>query len=321
MTTLAQPAPETAFDRDSVLRILQEVLNSMIGQCGPICADTIIPHYLEAHDQTEEIDYLDIGFRLEARLGFRLTNEDWDFIIGWRLCKSREEWEARYAPFATFGRLADLIAQRASLGIVRPVTILGSTSLAAGAFRQIEAIVRQHEPNGAPFAPSTPILDRLKGESLRRVWIRCQIISGNRIPSLIEPTTTKALGAIFNGLFGAFLVLVAYGFLVWQLWRIIKLWFSSTLLAGILSCYASAVVLWLIPRVITGIEGRLRYSEFVLPKDIRTFRDLAELIAGDRGGWCAKCGYDLTGLIENRCPECGKNTHEPITPPKSSQPR
>jgi len=57
-----------------------------------------------------------------------------------------------------------------------------------------------------------------------------------------------------------------------------------------------------------------------LPNGISTFRDLAELISGDRGGWCEKCGYDLTGLTSDRCPECGMPTQAvPLRAPPSTK--
>jgi hypothetical protein len=74
------------------------------------------------------------------------------------------------------------------------------------------------------------------------------------------------------------------------------------------------VVIGLI-KLLSHFLGVFERKEAILPYDIRSFRDLAELIAGDRGGWCEKCGYDLTGLQNPRCPECGTEFKTALRPP------
>lgn len=66
-----------------------------------------------------------------------------------------------------------------------------------------------------------------------------------------------------------------------------------------------AFLLYFLNRGFWFVSRKLGHSMYLLPKQMETFRDLAELISGDRGGWCTKCDYDLTGLASDICPECG----------------
>lgn len=52
--------------------------------------------------------------------------------------------------------------------------------------------------------------------------------------------------------------------------------------------------------------GSLRFQFGHLPHGIETFGELADLVSGNRGGWCLNCGYDMTGIAAERCPECGR---------------
>ncbi len=47
-------------------------------------------------------------------------------------------------------------------------------------------------------------------------------------------------------------------------------------------------------------QSALRASFLECPYNVPVPRDLEDLVP-----YCPKCGYNLTGLTENRCPECG----------------
>lgn len=91
---------------------------------------------------------------------------------------------------------------------------------------------------------------------------------------------------------------------------------AISLLAGLIAvCF---MIAWLFVGLFGAIVYRIvdvtMFSERSLPHDVSTFGDLADLISGKRGGWCEHCGYDLTGLVDSRCPECGKDFRRPINP-------
>src|SRR5690606_8126937 len=117
-------------------------------------------------------------------------------LAGWSLCKSADDWEYRYASFFTFARLAELVAFRARLARVQPITVLSSTSLSAGAFRSIQGIARQIDPDIEPFRPGTKILDRLRGRKLDALWERVRLLAPRRIPPLHSRKAINKTGGV-----------------------------------------------------------------------------------------------------------------------------
>ncbi len=309
------PASSPIVSTDVALSVIQEVVNKVTGKSVPIARDTRMDRYFIELSGTDDLDYLDLSFKLDAKLGVKITKEDWAYLSGGTPKMSKEEWEAKYAEFFTFGRLADVVASRARLGIVRPVTILGSTSLSAGAFQSIERIAFSINPEIERFAPSTPILDRLSGSSLVIFWARVLTISGSHVPPLhktrlirfLESAYLFAVWTLVIGLVGGTggaILCAAFG--VHNPIGTTGLFTGWIGVLGAIGTGIFAVALHGFHRLIRALEPR----EVILPHDIRTFRDLAELISGDRGGWCTKCDYDLTGLTSDICPECGT----PISP-------
>ena len=111
MTTEPVSSNEPRVDSERVLRIIQECLNEMNKCSPPITSDTAVHAYFLQNMGHADLEYLDLEFRLYAKLGVRLTRGDWNFLSGSTFCKTIEEWEIKYAPLFTFGRLAELIAR------------------------------------------------------------------------------------------------------------------------------------------------------------------------------------------------------------------
>ncbi len=294
----------SASDATAVMDVLQKAVNGMTRKNAPIAREMRIDRYFVELRAASDLDLLVLGFTINDLIGVDLSIDDWKFLTGQDLCKSKEEWETKYAPMFTFGRLADLIASRAKLGTIRPATIMGATSLSAGAFKRIEMIAREIDKRIASFAPSTPILDRFRGRKLRQFWARLRALSGNRVPSMVSSKIDRALEWL-GGLSGILLCLFFYGIIAWELATLIGLSPASQVTSWWFVFAFPPVALFVSTRLLLLVVDRIRPPSSILPNGIETFRDLAMLVAGERGGWCEKCGYDLTGLTSARCPECG----------------
>lgn len=304
------PASSPIVSTDVVLIAIQEEVNKITTKSVPITRDTRMDRYFIEVSGEHDLDLLELSFRLDAKFGVRITNEDWSYLSGGTPTMSKEEWEAKYAEFFTFGRLADLVASRARIGPVKSVSIAGSSSASAGAFRAIEEMAKQIRPHIEPFAPSTRIADRFTDDDLTKVWGRIRVLSGNRAPPLESAAAKKLVDSIFHGLRGAFICLVLYGLLVWMCYRLIMKVPYINPVAPWIAGLSPVFLLYFLNRSFWFVSRKLGHSMYLLPNNLETFRDLAELISGDRGGWCTKCDYNLTGLTFGICPECGT----PINP-------
>lgn len=313
-------ADASATNAAAVLADLEPLVHECVRKKLPISAEARMDAYFQAAGDWDGLDLLDLGFRIERRFGVLLSDDDWQFLSGADRCKTTEEWELRYAPLFTFGRLAELIAARLQLGVVEPVTVLGVSSRSAGAFRKIESIVRDIDPSIRPFAPSTPILERLRGRTLENTWARLRVMSGNRVPPLpsgVGARWSKRLG----GAFGVCLVLLVAMTVAFKIVEGIAgagsnwvAWLLTMTMIGNLVVGVIGVVALVVSIVIRRLGRRLEGKSTLLPAQVQTFRDLAELLAGDRAGFCAQCEYELTGVQSDRCPECGTPIHSKLLP-------
>ena len=300
--------PDTSLRHDAIMRAIQEAANKITGRVVPITGEMRIDGYFDA-TSGDDFDLHDFANLLEYDLGISLHQKDWDFLSGQALTKSLEEWEEKYAPLFTFGRLADLIAARLPAGEVPAITILGAASKAAGAFRRIQRIAATVNPAVESFGPSTRIVERFRGRTLRRFWIEVRKLSINRIPPFNDARYKIAetmngskgvLGVLSAGLCLSLMIVALLGVRARMGW----------LTYGLAVAFFTLPSSFFIGFIALAIVNVLRFeTPASLPNDIETFRDLAELISGDRGGWCEKCGYDLTGLTSERCPECGAMVH------------
>lgn len=305
LTSDARSGQPRAFD------IIEAVLRESIG-----ITDRPSPHDRIDEFLTERLGELDLDFLSEplaTDFGISLSQDDWDFLSGWKICKDPKEWEMRFAPLFTFGRLADLIALRSEFGSTAPLTILGSTSRAAGAFRAIERIASESISRPLRFGPSTPILEQIRLAELPKFWSKVRAQRPTRIPRLDA-----------GGVFGfAEKFKSGNGLLIWLL-VCAGVVFGGGWMAGGPS-FVGATLFWMVGGVITLIFAWLpaplilyacdripalaqlyRRADRILPEDIETFSDLARLVAGEREGWCYRCGYNLTGVTSGNCPECGR---------------
>lgn len=177
---------------DAVLAELRPLIASQCGWDIPLTAETRIDEHIKS-TYLDEFDFSDFLPDIEKHFGISISKQDMTFLSGHGLCETTEEWEARYGPLYTYGRLAELIVARMKLADIprREVAIFGRASRSATTFRQIETLVNDIDASAKRFGPSTRIADRLSPRHLRQLWARLQIISGNRLPTLRMPIYSR----------------------------------------------------------------------------------------------------------------------------------
>jgi len=266
--------------------------------------DKWLSHFGELY---EEVDIVELGGCVEKQTGVSIDQKDWDYLSGLNLCKSPTEWEVCYAELFTFGRLAELIALRLKLPAVDTVTIFGQPSKCAGAYKAIQKVLETDHPDLEPIAPSTPVLDRFViHKDLLPVWAKFRVMSHGRLPEL----GFRSVGKWIDLLAAPVGCLVACGAAAGVMYLMRQLSFDLPIsVAG--AALAIAVLAWgmhLLQKLYDAYQRLTGRSAIGLPEDIETFGDIARIMSGERAGWCKECGYDLTGCLENRCPECGVAT-------------
>jgi len=252
----------------------------------------------------EELGYCEFEDVLRKHTGVRLDENDWSYLSGINHCKSMDEWEARYAASFTFERLVEFISRRLNLPTVDDVTILGRSCKSAGAFFAIQEVIKADWPTLQPVAPSTPIVQRFVViNDLISVWAKFQVMSHGRLPDLQIGMVGNAIQNAMWPLGCFFALPVAGGML--GLLQGLNLGTPISVLGAIVSVPLLFWGMHLIQRIFDSYQRATRRTAIRLPNGIRTFGDVARIIAGERGGWCNECGYDLTGIVDDRCPECG----------------
>ncbi len=303
------PRAATAPVRDREVAAVMDALRRAVSEyalqsCEIGYRDRIDKWLSQFSDLYEEVDIVEFGGCVEKQTGVSLDQKDWDFLSGLQLCKSPTEWEARYAALFTFGSLAELIAQRLMLPSVDAVNIFGQLSKSAGAFRAIQRVLEADRPDLDPIAPSTPVLDRFViHKDLLPVWAKFRVMSHGRLPEL----RFRSLGKWIDLLAVPVGCLVSCGAAAGVMYMMRQLNFDLPIsVAG--AALTVAVLVWgmrLLQKLYDAYQRLTGRSAIRLPVVIETFGDVARIIAGERGGWCNECGYDLTGVVDNRCPECG----------------
>ncbi|MCC7294209.1 MAG: hypothetical protein IT449_19270 [Phycisphaerales bacterium] len=103
-------------------------------------------------------------------------------------------------------------------------------------------------------------------------------------------------------------VAAAFGHL--RIWR-----WNATYPSGLIVDGAAATMAgWFFPQIV-----RLPLWPFALASLLLTIVMIRRMRRGFRAGCCATCGYDLTGNVSERCPECGVEVSDDR--PTSADPR
>ncbi len=220
-------------------------------------ADTRIDTYLKSDGLWDEIDFADVFWCLEKFFCFTCSEQEWLDFFGFEVARrSNDEWERTIAPSLTFGALSRFIADRAAvIASFDPVTVFGKECGPAGAFTGIQ------QPISKRIAPSDRIIDVIRGERLDQFWGRLRWLTENSIPEL------PAIWSNASGAAGCLATLLAISGVIASL--------SQSNISWAASGIASAVAIYVIAIAYKWLTNPL-------PDDVATFRDLSNLIAGNR---------------------------------------
>lgn len=304
------PPPHPVATRDDLLDLLRELPGAPATVNGTTRIDALIPDPIGTGASQMEALYR----RIESRFEISLSDVDRNYLSGCRLCKTRDDWAMRFAPLFHVDRLASLVLFRAEVDRIGPITAPDIKSETAGAFRVIERLVAEVAPHIDSFGPDTPIAERLNGRKLARFWRKLYWRYSLRIPPPATDIPSTLWGLRLTSWFALGSLVVAFVLALAHVTRTgsglsgnsvgwIGATVAETFLLFLLMCLPTLAVHWLWRR------GRsvARRASRLLPPDILTFGDLADLLAGIREGWCEGCGYELTGVVSEHCPECGRS--------------
>ena len=188
--------------------------------------------------------------------------EEWKQLFGLDYFISNcDEWEERVGQHLTFRVLAQFIAERAPAISFQPVTVIDRTCAPAGVFYGIQEVadnvtVSRRRP--CQFAPSTKIIDTLRGNTLEKFWSQLRWMTEEGMPELP----------------GWFASIEAWGCLAGFLGVLAGVLFSLVAENGFYLTIipVSILLAWF---VTTLYKNRVN----PLPPELVTFRDLAMLIA------------------------------------------
>ena len=250
--------PRDRYTEAQVLCGLREAWQRITGADEPFNTETQIDTYMKETGTWDEIDFADVFRGLEQFFQFGCSDVEWKTFFGFAVAKrSLEEWDRTVARKLTFRALADFIADRAPVtASFDPISVLGIPCAPAGVFDGCQKLI------AAPrIAPSTRIIDALRGNALDDFWMRLRWQTENLIPPLPDSWrgitgTVGSVGmvGILNGL--------------------TMTWLTSDLTFIILGSVFAAILL------IAGLIYKQRTNP--LPPNIVTFRDLSYHIVKSR---------------------------------------
>lgn len=251
------------YTQSQVLYGLREVWANATGDDDPFDANTQIYTYMQATGAWGDIDLADLFHCFEKFFNFTCSINEWRNFFSYDIGeRSFEIWEREIAPQLTFGALAEFIAERApAKATFAPISVLARYCDAAGVFTGIQQVAESLRKDCPRFAPSTRIIDVLRGNNLDQFWMHVRWMTEHAPPAL--PQFWRNI--IFRA--GVFSFLVA--------------------ICGVVATWIGSDPVWLIPAISTSVAMysiAAFYKEVAnpLPSHIVTFRDLSQLIANSR---------------------------------------
>lgn len=251
------------YTESQVLFGLREAWPRFTGGEDEFDADTRIVAFMKSDGSWDELDLADVCRRIERFFGFSCPDKEWTNFFGFDVAeRSPAEWEQSVAPNLTFGSLARFIAERApAMASFDPIFVLGRPCAPAGVFTGIQCVANKTTGSEVWFAPSTRIIDVLRGHHLDAFWTHLRWMTEHAMPEL--PTFWRGVTGV-TGCLGIVAVVAAF-LAAWSTSN--ATWIIATLLLAMMSYVMASA-----------------YKRFTnpLPSQIVTFRDLSTLIAARR---------------------------------------
>lgn len=255
----------TKYTENQILCGMQECWCDFVGTDDDeiFDADDRIDLYLKEYDVWDEFDFYQLAKVMEGFFQFSCSENEWKELFGVNSPKNTlEEWEELVGQHLTFRVLAQFITEQAPAVSFQPVSVIDRMCAPAGAFYGLKEVVgnvtvaSQHP---CQIAPSTKIIDALRGNTLEKFWSKLRWITEEGVPELSASWKNAGGLGCLVGLLG-----VPVGILIWLLTESsLSFLMIPFVCAFIWSAFSSFYKNWVNP----------------LPSELQTFRDLAMLIA------------------------------------------
>lgn len=251
------------YTESQVLFGLREAWQDFTGVDDAFDANTQIVAFMRSDGSWDELDLNDVFRGIERFFGFSCPDEEWTNFFAFDVAKRNlAEWEQSVAPNLTFGSRARFIADRApAIASFDPICLFGRTCAPAGVFTGIQLVANKTTGKQLRFAPSTRIIEVLRGQDLDSFWAQLRWMTEHATPEL--PTFWRGVTRV-TGCFGILAVI-----------------------ADLIATWATSNRTLVIPTFLVALMSYIMamgYKRFTnpLPSDIVTFRDLSTLIAAKR---------------------------------------
>jgi len=241
----------------------------------PASSVAATPEYVLSviRDMHRQVGAIDPDIDTSEDLSFDTTVAEWRDacdLVGWKSLAeaynqfwiincSQEQWKAVLLP-DNERRLRDvcqLVARHATRQMIRPVSLLGCTCCKAGAFLTVRSILSEAGANASEIAPST-----LLAPYTRRYFEQFLGPISKLAPGALPPVRYR------KPIYGA----AVLGILLGMLWLVIGI-YSELLLFTIIGA-----LLLVFCYVMTWVASYILLPSTVTFGELRTFRDLAEVI-------------------------------------------
>lgn len=256
---------------ERILVIIDEMFQNTFGDSLSLKPSTTLDEILKTIADSvsfwDDLDITDLFYYLEIRFRLDFPEGEWDLMLGedhpqW----TNEDWE-RFCLTWTVQRLIDFIRDRLPEVSFDPVNICGKDCAPAGAFFGLRNLVATMRSRTTSLGPSSMLKETLTSYQLKKLWIQSSLLSGAELPPLLEKVPVPLMTAFF---FVAGLISWATAYSLPVAPGMDGLGFIFVVFTAVFGALSYA-----------GIMGYFRHSPFGynLPKNVQTFRDLAEYIA------------------------------------------
>lgn len=240
---------------------------------------TNIAPYVDVFDAVSPVEDIPFsiefwGERIEEEFDFKASPDEWASLWGAGF-KKFSEWDKQFGERLTFGDVVDFVLPRVESPEIPVEHWFGIACPRAGAFLFIQDRVRKIDPNAQEFGPSTDIEAVLDRKAIGRLWSDLSWRTENYLPRLDEGRWRLSYLWTFDKIVIALVVMMTSNCLFRMNEDRYLRFMNDSMVIGLGVIMAMALLLVLLK----VLSKRRNPSRRVLPEGIRTFRDLATIIA------------------------------------------